>query len=166
MLDGFRRPFLTPRLVHFPRNPFLASFGPARALHLNRGSDTMLPIKEAIVDKLRGGPCSLGDVVTHLSSCSTTEIFVAIDRMSRDGRVLLRQLGHSTYQLQLHSTGHGHRSVSGETGRSITTHHTQRCRGPRGERPVNGWSYTHSDFSRKCIKEDSGEWCVGLSCIR
>ncbi len=63
----------------------------------------MLPIEEAIVEKLRGGPCSLDDAVTHLSSFSTGEIFVAIDRMSRDGRLLLRQLGYSTYRLSLGS---------------------------------------------------------------
>ena len=64
----------------------------------------MVPIEEAIVEKLRhDGPCSLDDVVTHLSSFSTGEIFVTLDRMSSDGRVLLRQLGHSTYQLSLGS---------------------------------------------------------------
>jgi hypothetical protein len=30
-------------------------------------------------------------------------VFGAVDRMSRDGRVLLRQLGYSTYQIALHS---------------------------------------------------------------
>ncbi len=63
----------------------------------------MLPIEEAIIEKLRSGPCSLDDVVTHLSSFSTGEIFVTIDRMSWDGRVLLRQQGYSTYQLSLGS---------------------------------------------------------------
>jgi len=64
----------------------------------------MLPIQDAIIEKLRkDGPCSLDDVVPHLSSFSTGEIFVAIDLMSRDGRLLLRQLGYSTYQLSLGS---------------------------------------------------------------
>jgi len=63
----------------------------------------MLPIEEAIVEKLWGGPCSLDDAVTHLSSFSTGEIFIAIDRMSQDGRVLLRQRGYSTFQLSLGS---------------------------------------------------------------
>ena len=44
----------------------------------------MLPVEEAIIEKLRSGPCSLDDVVTHLSSFSTGEIFVTIDRMSWD----------------------------------------------------------------------------------
>lgn len=64
----------------------------------------MVLIEEAIVKKLRNdGPCSLDDIVTHLSSFSTGDIFVTIDRMSSDGRVLLRQLGHSTYKLSLGS---------------------------------------------------------------
>jgi len=61
----------------------------------------MLPIEDAILEKLRSGPCSLDDVVTYLPSFSTGEIFLAIDRMSIDGRVLLRQLGYSTYELTL-----------------------------------------------------------------
>ena len=48
----------------------------------------MLPIEEAIIEKLRkDGPSSLDDVVSHLSSFSTGEIFLAIDQMSWDGRV-------------------------------------------------------------------------------
>ncbi len=62
----------------------------------------MLPLEEAIIEKLRkDGPCSLDDVVVYLSRFSTGDIFLAIDRMSIDGRVLLRQLGYSTYELTL-----------------------------------------------------------------
>ncbi len=63
----------------------------------------MLPIEEAIMEQLRSGPCCLDDIVTHLPNFSWGEIFVAVDCMSRDGRVLLRQLGYSTYQIALHS---------------------------------------------------------------
>jgi len=63
----------------------------------------MLPIEEAIIDKLRGGSCSLDDIVTHLSRFSSGEIFITIDRMSSDGRVSLHQLGYSTFQLSLGS---------------------------------------------------------------
>jgi hypothetical protein len=64
----------------------------------------MTPIEDAIVKWLQqSGPCSLDDVVTHLSSFSSGEIFIAVDRMSRDGRVLLHQRGYSTYQLALGS---------------------------------------------------------------
>jgi len=63
----------------------------------------MLPIEEAIIEKLRNGPCCFDEVVTHFPNASWGEIFVAVDGMSRDGRVLLRQLGYSTYQLSLGS---------------------------------------------------------------
>ena len=64
----------------------------------------MMPIEEAIIDTLRrSGPCCLDDVVTCLSTFSWGEVFFAVDRMSRDGRVLLRQLGYSTYQIALRS---------------------------------------------------------------
>ena len=59
----------------------------------------MLPIEDTILDKLRNGPCCLDEVVTTLSNFSWGEIFAAVDRMSRDGRVLLRQVGYSTYQI-------------------------------------------------------------------
>ena len=63
----------------------------------------MLPLEEAIIEKLRSGPCCFDEVVTHLPNFSWGEIFVAVDCMSRDGRVLLRQLGYSTYQISLGS---------------------------------------------------------------
>ena len=62
----------------------------------------MLPIEEAIVDTLqRRGPCCLEDVVTSLPNFSWGEVFLAVDRMSRRGRVSLLQLGGSTYQIAL-----------------------------------------------------------------
>ena len=61
----------------------------------------MTHIEEAIIEKLRSGPCCFDEVVTHLPNCSWGEIFVAVDCMSRNGRVLLRQLGYSTYAIAL-----------------------------------------------------------------
>ncbi len=62
----------------------------------------MKPIEAAIVESLqRSGPCCLEDVVTTLPNFSWGEVFLAVDRMSRDGRLLLRQLGGSTYQIEL-----------------------------------------------------------------
>ena len=62
----------------------------------------MMPIEEAVVETLqRSGPCCLDDVVTYLPSFSWGEVFLAVDRMSRDGRVSLLQLGCSTYQITL-----------------------------------------------------------------
>ena len=63
-----------------------------------------MPVEEAIMEQLRlRGPCCLDDVITSLPNLSWGEVFGAIDRMSRDGRVLQRQLGYSTYQIALHS---------------------------------------------------------------
>lgn len=63
----------------------------------------MLPIEKAIVEKLKeNGPCSLDDVVTSLPSYSWVTVFSAIDRMSKDGRVLLHHV-YSTYHLSLGS---------------------------------------------------------------
>ncbi len=62
----------------------------------------MLPIEEAVVETLQSsGPCCLDDVVTYLPNYSWGEVFLAVDRMSRDGRVSLLQLGCSTYQITL-----------------------------------------------------------------
>lgn len=61
----------------------------------------MLPIEEAIIEKLRSGSCCFDEVVTELSNFSWGEVFVAVDRMSRDGRLLLSQLGYSTYEVAL-----------------------------------------------------------------
>ena len=62
----------------------------------------MLPIEEAVVETLQSsGPCCLDDVVTYLPKFSWGEVFLAVDRMSRDGRVSLLQLDCSTYQITL-----------------------------------------------------------------
>ena len=60
----------------------------------------MRQIETAIVETLqRSGPCCLDDVVMHLTNFSWGEVFLAVDQISRDGRLLLRQLGGSTYQI-------------------------------------------------------------------
>ena len=66
---------------------------------------TYATAEEAAVIELlqRTGPCCLDDVVTYLPNLSWGEVFVAVDRMSRDGRLLLHQVGYSTYQLTLPS---------------------------------------------------------------
>jgi hypothetical protein len=63
----------------------------------------MLLIEEATIEKLRSGPCCFDDVVTQLPNFSWGEISVAVDGMSRDGRLLLCQLGYSIYQISLSS---------------------------------------------------------------
>ena len=76
----------------------------------------MLPIEEAILDKLRSGPCCFDEVVRGLQNFSWAEVFVAVDCMSRDGRVFLRQLGYSTYQISLGSRHTEFSSATSEKG--------------------------------------------------
>jgi len=78
----------------------------------------MLPIEEAIIKKLRSGPCCFDDVVTHLPNFSWGEIFVAVDCMSRDGRLLRRQLGYSTYEISLGSQFACSSSTSSQMGQT------------------------------------------------
>ena len=60
--------------------------------------------EEAVIEMLQSsGPCSMDDIVVQLPSLSWREVFVAINRLSRDGRVVLRQLGYSTYLIALPS---------------------------------------------------------------
>ena len=45
----------------------------------------MTPMEEVILEELRGsGPCSLDDVVTFLPHLNWGEVFVAVNRLSRD----------------------------------------------------------------------------------
>ncbi|HSF67550.1 MAG TPA: hypothetical protein VLA67_08980 [Nitrospiraceae bacterium] len=64
----------------------------------------MTPIEADIIEQLRStGPCCLHDIVSSHPRLTWGEVFGAIDQMSRDGRVLVRQIGYSTYQIELHS---------------------------------------------------------------
>ena len=68
----------------------------------------MSPIENAIVEKLqKAGPCCLDDVVRYLPNSSWGEVFLAVDRMSKDGRLSLLQLGYSTYQITLKGVAQG-----------------------------------------------------------
>jgi hypothetical protein len=57
--------------------------------------------EEAVIELLqRIGPCSMDDIIIQLPNLRWAEVFVAVGRLSREGRVLLRrQLGYSTYQI-------------------------------------------------------------------
>ena len=62
----------------------------------------MSPVETAIVETLqKGGPCCLDDIVMYLPNFSWGEIFLTVDRMSRNGQVSLLQIGSSTYQIRL-----------------------------------------------------------------
>jgi hypothetical protein len=74
----------------------------------------MMPIasvqEKAVIEMMReSGPCCLDDLVTQLPNLSWGEVFVAVDRMSRDGRVLLDRHPGSIYSVALpsqHASSH------------------------------------------------------------
>jgi hypothetical protein len=60
--------------------------------------------EEVVIEALqRNGPCCLDELVRYLPNLSWGEVFVAVDQMSRDGRLLVRQLGYSysSYEITL-----------------------------------------------------------------
>ena len=59
--------------------------------------------EERIIEILQTtGPCTLDEVSRFFHpNLSWSDVFVAVDQMSRDGRVSLRQVGYSTYQIAL-----------------------------------------------------------------
>lgn len=61
-------------------------------------------IQDTVIDILAlMGPCTMDDVVRSLPKHSWSEVFSAVDGMSRDGRLVLRRHSHSNscYQLSL-----------------------------------------------------------------
>jgi hypothetical protein len=60
-------------------------------------------VEDTILDVLqRTGPCSLDGVVQQLLHHDWSEVFAAVDRMSRDGRIVLRRDPESSgYRLSL-----------------------------------------------------------------
>ena len=77
----------------------------------------MIPIdasaEKSVIETLQStGPCSLDDLVIWLSTLNWNVVFVAVDKMSRDGRLVLRRLAGSTYQVALPSRPVSPRSFS------------------------------------------------------
>jgi hypothetical protein len=71
---------------------------------------TNVSAEEAVIEMLkRTGPCCLDNLAIQLPNFSWGEVFAAVDRMSRDGRLLIRRqwlvrrLGNSSYQITLPS---------------------------------------------------------------
>jgi len=82
----------------------------------------MTPMEVAIIEKLRrSGPSCLDDVVTYLPHLNWGEIFVAVNCLSRDRRLWLRQISYSTYQIALHSQVSPSSSPSGRNGPTAGT---------------------------------------------
>ncbi len=67
-------------------------------------------VEESVLDLLqRTGPCSLDDLVVHLPNYGWSQVFLAVDRMSREDLLRVRRLTSSTYFVALSlrpSTGH------------------------------------------------------------
>ena len=60
--------------------------------------------EEVVLEILqRSGPCGLDDLVMRLPNLSWSKVFTAVDRMSRDGRVLLDRHARSIYYVSLPS---------------------------------------------------------------
>ncbi len=58
------------------------------------------PTEQFVIDTLRStGPCFMDDLLSALPELSWSEIFLAVNRMSGDGRLRLLQVGTSTYVL-------------------------------------------------------------------
>jgi hypothetical protein len=59
-------------------------------------------IENAVIEVLaHTGPCTMDEVVGLLPKHGWSEIFSAVDEMSRDGRLVLRRSSNSVYHLSL-----------------------------------------------------------------
>lgn len=59
-------------------------------------------IEDAVIEVLaRTGPCTIDDMVKSLPALGWSEVFSAVDDMSRDGRLVIRRPSSSSYQLSL-----------------------------------------------------------------
>ena len=78
----------------------------------------MWSIEETIIQRLGSGPCCFEEVVTYLSNLSWGKKFVAVARMARDGRLLLRQLAYSAYDISVSSQFASTSSGSSQMGQT------------------------------------------------
>jgi hypothetical protein len=59
--------------------------------------------EQIVIDVLRStGPCCLDDLVKSTPTLTWGQVFAAVDQMSRDGRIWLRQVGFSSYEITPH----------------------------------------------------------------
>lgn len=54
-----------------------------------------------LLELVRRGPCSIDEMVTHLSGYAWNQIFSAVDRLSRCERVTLRPVTRFEYHISL-----------------------------------------------------------------
>ncbi len=73
-------------------------------------STARLVIEDAVIEVLaHTGPCTMDEIVELLPLHGWSEIFSAVDEMSRDGRLVLRRSSTSVYQLSLSPSCRGER---------------------------------------------------------
>lgn len=53
---------------------------------------------------IRRGPCTLQNLLDHLPQFSWCEVFAVIDRLSREGTLVLRRLRGCDYEVSVRST--------------------------------------------------------------
>jgi hypothetical protein len=79
----------------------------------------MMSIEAAILDRLwESAPCSFDDLVAFFPDLTWGEVFSAVDRMSRDGRLSLRQVDYSNYEISLGPRFVHASSTSSQTGQT------------------------------------------------
>lgn len=65
-------------------------------------------VEKAILgDLARRGPCSIEEMVTHLPGYTWNQVFSAVDRLSRESKVMLQRPSRFGYHISL---GQDHRS--------------------------------------------------------
>jgi hypothetical protein len=63
-------------------------------------------VESAILETLeRRGPCSLEELYQTLSDYSWNQVFTAVDRLSRNGRLLICRPGRFDYQVSIGMSG-------------------------------------------------------------
>jgi hypothetical protein len=68
-------------------------------------------IENAVIDILaHTGPCTIDEVAQSLPAHNWSEVFFAVDNMSRDGRLVVRRPSGSVYQLSLSESSQGNRT--------------------------------------------------------
>jgi len=61
-----------------------------------------ISVEEAVVELLkRSESCCLDDLVAQLPAHNWSKVFATVDAMSRDGRLSLRRIARSGYQISL-----------------------------------------------------------------
>lgn len=74
---------------------------------------------------LQEGPCSLESLLARLSQYSWSEIFSVVDQLSREGRLVLRRPGRSTYEVSIGPDGGIGDAAAGTLAAGCSSHETQ-----------------------------------------